>query len=72
MKLDLSKNEALVLFDWLSQNDEDEEYAVDDAVKCVLWSMKSLLEKELVEPCYENYADIISNAKETVKKMYGI
>ncbi|MBP3541092.1 MAG: hypothetical protein J6K72_04660 [Clostridia bacterium] len=72
MKIDLANEEALVLFDWLYQNSENEKYSVDDAVKCVFWSMKCLLERELVEPCYENYAEIITKAKETVKKKYGV
>lgn len=50
MKNDLANEEALVLFDWLYQKSENEKYSVDDAVKCVFWSMKCLLERELVEP----------------------
>ena len=72
MQIDIAKEEALVLFEWLCQNSEGETYIVDDAVKCVFWSIKCLLERELVEPCYENYAEIISKAKENVKKNYGI
>lgn len=35
MKIDISKEEALVLFEWLHQNSESEKYIVDDSVKCV-------------------------------------
>ena len=35
MKIDLTKEEALVLSDWLYQNRGNEKYFDDDAVKCV-------------------------------------
>lgn len=72
MKIELTKEEALVLSDWLYQNRENEKYFDDAAVKCVFQSIECLLERELVELFYENYAEIITNAKETVKKNYGI
>lgn len=72
MKIELTKEEALVLSDWLYRNSGNEKYFDDDAVKCVFWSIECLLERELVEPFYENYAEIIAKAKEVVKKNYGL
>lgn len=72
MKIELTKEEALVLFDWLSKNEENGKCFDNDAIKCVFWSIESLLEKGLVEPFYENYSEIIEQAKESVKGKYGL
>lgn len=72
MKIELTKEEALVLSEWLYQNRENEKYFDDDAVKCVFWSIECLLERELVEPFDENYTEIIAKAKEIVKEKYEI
>lgn len=72
MKLELTKEEALVLSDWLHQYKENDKYFNDDAVKCVFWSIECLLERELVEPFHENYAEILAKAKETVKERCGM
>ena len=72
MKIELTKEEALVLSDWLYHNRENDKYFGDDAVKCVFRSIECLLERELVEPFYENYAEILAKAKETVKEAYGV
>ena len=53
MRIELTKEEALVLSDWLYKNNGNEHYFDDDSVKCVFWSIESLLERELVEPFYK-------------------
>lgn len=72
MKIELTKEEALVLCDWLYQNRKNKKNYIDDAVKGVFWSIECQLEQKLVEPFYENYQEVITKAKETVKKTYGI
>ena len=72
MFLELSKEEALVMSDWIYKNSGNENYFDDDAVKCIFWSIESLLERELVEPFSENYEELVAKAKEIVKKNYGI
>lgn len=70
MMIELSKAESLVLHDLLFRISGKAEYFEDISEQYVLWSMEAQLEKELVEPCMENYPEIIRQARDAVKKKY--
>ncbi len=68
IQLDLSRNEALVLFEFLSRySDSDELTIVDQAEQRVLWDLCCLLEKSLTEPFASNYHDVISRARDAIR-----
>lgn len=69
VRLLLSANEALVLFEWLHRV-EDEEAALgiqDQAEQRVLWDMSACLERILVEPFDGNYHKLVSDARAAVR-----
>ncbi len=64
ISIELSKSEALVLFEWLSRNWErtqwdDEAVFRDIAEKQILILLEGSLQKILAEPFDENYSEII-------------
>lgn len=69
IKIDLTKDEAIVLFEFLSRFNKNihEEMFEDKAEQQVLWDIECLLEKELVEPFHSDYRDIVKRAREIVK-----
>ena len=65
----LSANEALVLFEWLHRV-QDQEAALgieDQAEQRVLWDMSACLERVLVEPFDGNYHQLVSDARAAVR-----
>lgn len=68
VSLDLSRAEALVLFELLARYDtEDKIDVVDQAEQRVLWNLSSMLEKLLTEPFLSNYAELLAQACEEVR-----
>lgn len=69
INIKLLKDEALILFDFLSRFNEKETEGVfqDQSEQKVLWIIEGQLEKELVEPFMPNYSDIILNAREKIR-----
>ena len=68
MKLELSQDEALVLFEWLSRLNERDAFPCEDpAEQQVLWSLHAQLEKVMVEPFLENYRALVAEARARVK-----
>ena len=66
--LELSREEALVLFDWLSRFNKAEHHTFEDqAEQRVLWDMEAMLESTLVEPFESNYGELIAQARTTVR-----
>jgi hypothetical protein len=65
----LNKDEALVLFEFLSRfNEKDnKEIFQDQAEEKALWIIEGQLEKVLVEPFMPNYQDIIQEARNRVR-----
>jgi hypothetical protein len=56
LKLELTSDEALVLFEWLARLDEREAFPCEDpAEERVLWTLHAQLEKLLAEPFQANY-----------------
>lgn len=73
IKISLSKEEALVLFEFLSRvNENDSKLMIEDnSEERVLWNICSDLEKVLVEPFQENYCEILKQAREKVRDKNG-
>jgi hypothetical protein len=66
--LELSRNEALVFFEWLSRFNEDESVQFEDqAEQRVLWDIEAMLESTLVEPLDRNYSELLARAREAVR-----
>lgn len=65
--LRLSRDEALVLFEWLYRNDvttnDFADLVEDQAEQRALWNLTCLLERELVEPFPPQYAELIEQAR---------
>lgn len=68
MKIELTEAEALVLSDWLHRNSKKKELFDDLAEQYVMWNIDSQLERDLVFAA--NHSDVITDARETVKKTY--
>lgn len=65
----LDKDEALVLFEFLSRlnNKEIKEIFEDQAEQKTLWILEGQLEKQLVEPFKPEYKDIIKEARNKIR-----
>jgi hypothetical protein len=65
----LGKDEALVLFEFLSRISEKELKGIfeDKAEQKILWVLEGQLEKQLIEPLKPDYKDIISQARNKVR-----
>ncbi len=65
--IELSKAEALVLFDLLGRFDKDEKLIMENqAEERVLWNIHCSLEKVLVEPFSPDYAKLLAEARNQV------
>lgn len=69
MRIHLTDNEALVLFELLYRINKEELF-VHQAERCVLWSMEAQLEKELTAPHSDKYLEFLHEAREQVVKNY--
>ena len=69
LHLELTKNEALVLFEFLSRFNETDrkELFADQAEKRIMWDLEAMLEKQLSEPFRKDYKEIIEKAREHVR-----
>ena len=66
--IELSKSEALVLFEFLYRTSDDDSLTMaDQAEQRALWNLESVLEKALAEPFLPNYKELLDQAKERVK-----
>jgi len=66
--LELSRAEALVLFEWLAREDSRGPIAVDDpSERDVLWMLEGKLESILTEPLAPNYRELLAEAREKVR-----
>lgn len=70
MKIELNKDEILVLYDFLYRISENKKYFEDIAEQKVLWNIEAQLDKELVEPFMSDYEEQIEKARENVRKKY--
>lgn len=66
--LTLSTEEALVLFDWVSRyNAEEQRNFQDQAEERVLWDLEAMLESQLVEPLSDGYERALEGARACVR-----
>ena len=70
IELKLTKDEALVLFEFVSRfSDEDKLEIVDQAEQRVLWNVCCQLEKQLVEPFSADYLASVERARNKVRDL---
>jgi len=68
ISLDLSEDQALVLFAFLTRTDKAIEKLLEDqAEQRVLWDIEAMLEKALPHLFAENYGKLLSAARERVR-----
>ena len=67
--LTVSKDEALVLFEFLARFNQAEHSDIfeDQAEQKVLWILEGQLEKQLVEPFKPDYKDIIKKVRDKIR-----
>ena len=66
--LELSKDEALVLFDWIKRfNEKGNNKFEDQAEERVLWDIEAILEKNLVIPFEKNYSELLRTARKRIR-----
>jgi hypothetical protein len=67
MTIRLTKDEALVLFDWVHRAEAEDpaRIAVEHpAERRALWNLSALLESQLAEPFSSEWRDIVESARE--------
>jgi hypothetical protein len=64
--IQLSRDEALVLFEWLHRSEDEDRASPPEhpAEQVALWNLSALLERELVEPFKQNYSQLVVEARE--------
>ena len=68
VSITLTKDEALVLFEFLSRFSDTDRLSVDhQAEERALWNLACIFEKELSEPFDKKYQEILSQARERLK-----
>ncbi len=68
IKIPLSQNEALVLFEFLSRFTHENKLEIrDPAEQRVLWDMCCELEKILAEPLLSDYSQLRQRARENIR-----
>jgi hypothetical protein len=66
--IQLSPDEALVLFDWLSRfNESGDATFRDQAEQRVLWDIEAALESNLVAPLDPQYERLLAQARDRVR-----
>jgi hypothetical protein len=67
--LELSPDEALVLFDWLARTSDGGRPApfADQSEQRVLWDLLCMLERVLVEPFSPAYSSLLNAARDAVR-----
>ena len=69
LMLQLSRAEALVLFEFLARCEEAERFSFDDeAEQSVVWLIQAQLERQLTEPLQPDYKDLLREARNAVRK----
>lgn len=66
--LSISKDQALVLFEFLSRSDEADGFLFEDeAEQRVVWLLQAQLERQLSEPLQADYLERLRHARDTVR-----
>ena len=63
--ISLTRDEALVLFEWLARNTSvgDTPTIEDESERKALWILEGLLENVLVEPLRPDYRELLTQAR---------
>ena len=68
VRLELTRDEALVLFELLARFDDNERLSIEDqAEKHALWNLHGLLEKQLVELFDPHYSALLDAARNRLR-----
>jgi hypothetical protein len=68
VNIGLSRDEAIVLYDWLSRlNSSGVSTFEDQAEKRVLADIEAILERTLTEPLAANYKELVAQARGRVR-----
>lgn len=68
VRLELTHDEALVLFDFLSRFSDKEVLAIEDqAEERALWNLQCVMEKLLVEPFRSDYGELVQQARDRLR-----
>jgi len=71
VNLTLSKDEALVLFEFLSRFSDEEKLEIKDkSEEQVLWNVQGSLEKLLSEPFSKEYSSLLDKARRNLTHEY--
>jgi hypothetical protein len=72
LAVSLSRDEALVLFEFLSRFEQDERLSIEDpAEDHVLTKRLAHLERGLVEPFAPRYVELLASARARVRESHG-
>lgn len=66
LEIDLTRSEALVLFEWLANDDSSERKTPDKAEEVVLLRIEAQLESKLVEIVKPDYQNLVQVAKKEI------
>jgi hypothetical protein len=68
VQIELTGDEALVLFDLLSRYSDSESLVIEDqAEQRALWNLFGVLEKQLAEPLRLEYVELLQRARERLR-----
>lgn len=68
VRIELTSDEALVLFEFLRRFSDSEVIATEDqAEQRVLWNLCCVLEKVLMEPFSESYPELVAEARNRLR-----
>ena len=68
LRLELTADEALVLFEFLSRYGKSDTLSVvDQAEQRALWNLQCLFEKQLVEPFHPDYTVLLAAARDRLR-----
>ena len=68
LSVELSRDEWLVFWDWLSRFNEEGEYLFkDQAEQRVLWDIEAQMEKKSDNAFAENYTEALKNAYDKIR-----
>ena len=70
VQIELTADEALVLFDFLSRYCETDVFSiVDQAEQRALWNLLGLFESQLVEPFCPEYLELLGAARDRLRNV---
>lgn len=68
VRLELTADEALVLFEFLSRYAESDSLSiVDQAEQRALWNLQCLFERQMIEPSGSDYSASLAAARERLR-----